>query len=237
MPGPDLRMLVFDVFGTLVDWRTSLIDELTAWGEQNATPLDWAAFTDAWRAEYAPAMARVNAGETPWTKLDDLHRQSLDRLLTRFGAQHVTDAQRHHLVRAWHRLRPWPDTVEGLTRLRTRYVLSPMSNGNVALLTNLARSARLPFDLILSAELARAYKPAPQTYALSWTLMGLEPNQVMLVAAHNADLAAAQAQGMRAAYVNRPTEYGPHQTRDTAATGRYDYLAESVTDLATQMGQ
>ncbi|HZX68220.1 MAG TPA: haloacid dehalogenase type II, partial [Candidatus Elarobacter sp.] len=205
-----VEALVFDVFGTLVDWRTSLIDDLTAFGADRGLVADWPALVDAWRGAYLPSMDRVRRGELPWTPLDALHRSSFDELAVRFGIDAALDEEaRRWCVDRWHRLRPWPDTVAGLTRLRKRYVLGTLSNGNVRLLADLAKHAPLPMDVILSAELFRHYKPDPEVYRGAADLLAVPPGGVMLVAAHGSDLAAAARTGMRTAFVARPLEHGP----------------------------
>lgn len=207
MSGP--KALVFDVFGTVVDWRASVIREGEELGRKEGIEVDWATFADAWRGRYAPSMDRVRRGEIPWTKLDDLHRASLEELLAEFGVHGLSENEKDHFNRAWHRLEPWPDAVEGLTRLKSRYIIAPLSNGNVSLLTNLAKRAGLPWDLIFSAELVRHYKPDPETYLSVPELLDLEPEQVMMVAAHPDDLRAARRCGLLTAYVPRPLEFGP----------------------------
>jgi 2-haloacid dehalogenase len=202
------RALVFDVFGTVVDWRSSIIREGKDLGRQKDLDVNWAAFADAWRSRYAPSMDRVRCGEIPWTKLDDLHRISLEELLGEFGLETLSEAEKDYLNRVWHRLDPWPDVVEGLARLKEHHIIAPLSNGNVALLVDLAKRARLPWDLILSAELVRHYKPDPETYLMAPDLLDLHPEQVMMVAAHIDDLHAAQENGLRTACVPRPLEFG-----------------------------
>ncbi len=202
------KALVFDVFGTVVDWRTSIVLEGEDLGRKKNLDVNWAAFADAWRSRYAPSMERVRSGEIPWTKLDDLHRASLEELLREFGVEGLSEQEKDHLNRVWHRLDPWPDAFEGLTRLKNSYVIAPLSNGNVALLVDMAKKAGLPWDLILSAELVRRYKPDPETYLMASDLLDLRPDQVMMVAAHVDDLRAAQENGLRAAYVPRPLEFG-----------------------------
>jgi 2-haloacid dehalogenase len=229
---PDPRALVFDVFGTVVDWRSAVIRDGGALGHPN---VDWAAFADAWRSRYAPSMDRVRRGEIPWTKLDDLHRASLDELLDELGIEDLTDAERAHFNKVWHRLDPWPDAVEGLTRLKQRYVIAPLSNGNVALLTNMAKRAGLPWDLILSAELAHHYKPDAETYLMAPELLDLRPEQVMMVAAHVEDLRAARENGLRTAYVPRPLEFGPDREADPPDP-RFDLVAEDFVELAEKLG-
>jgi 2-haloacid dehalogenase len=231
----DIRAIVFDTFGTLGDWRTSLIDELTAFGAERDIEGDWTGLVDAWRAAYKPAMDRVRRGERPWTKLDVLHRESLDGLVERFAITGLTEADLQHINLGWHRLRPWPDVVAGLTRLHERHILAPLSNGNVSLLIDLARNAHLPFDAILGAEVFGHYKPDPETYLGACRLLSLDPAQVMLCAAHNDDLAAAQSHGLRTAFVARPTEYGPLQSRDFEATGAWDFVVPDLGTLAAQL--
>jgi 2-haloacid dehalogenase len=235
MSGHGVEALIFDVFGTCVDWRAGIIHAVGAVARRKRIAVDGAAFADAWRAKYQPSMEKVRSGERPWTILDVLHRESLDSLLPQFGLEGLDEAERHDLNRAWHRLDPWPDTVEGLVRLKTRYIISPLSNGNVALLTDMAKRAGMPWDLILSAETSRAYKPLPAAYLNAVQMLGRKPEQVMMVAAHNNDLAAAQAQGLRTAFVPRPIEHGPKQKTDLAATGRWDVVADDFVALARQM--
>ena len=231
----DLRAILFDTFGTLVDWRTSLIDELTAFGAERGVTGDWPALVDAWRGAYKPSMDRVRRGELPWTKLDALHRQSLDALVARFGITGLSEADLQHINLGWHRLRPWPDVAPALTRLRTRFILGPLSNGNVSLLIDLARFAGLPWDMVFGAEVFGHYKPDAETYLGACRLLSLEPHQVMLCAAHNDDLAAAQGYGLRTAFVPRPTEYGPLQVRDFTATGTWDLVVTDLADLAERV--
>jgi 2-haloacid dehalogenase len=203
------RALVFDVFGTVVDWRSSIIREGEDLGRRKGLDVDWAAFADAWRSRYAPSMDQVRRGEIPWTKLDDLHRISLEGLLGEFGIETLSEEEKDYLNRVWHRLDPWPEVVEGLTRLKERHVIAPLSNGNVALLVDMAKRAGLPWDLILSAELVRHYKPDPETYLMAPDLLDLRPEQVMMVATHIDDLRAARENGLRTACVPRPLEFGP----------------------------
>lgn len=231
----DLKAILFDVFGTVVDWRTSLIEELTAWGGTRLPGADWTGLVDAWRGAYAPSMDRVRRGELPWTKLDTLHRQTLDAIAPRFGVTGLSEAELEWVNQGWQRLKPWPDSVTGLTRLRTRYMLSPLSNGNVSLLTLMAKRAGLPWDLILCAEVFERYKPDAEVYLGACRLLSLAPAQVMLCAAHNSDLAAAQALGLRTAFIPRPTEYGPHQSRDFTAEGHWDVVAPDLQGLADRL--
>jgi 2-haloacid dehalogenase len=228
--------LVFDVFGTVVDWRSSIIRELEAFGRERRLEADWTALADAWRAGYQPSMDRVRKGEIGWTVLDELHRQTLETLLPKYGVQGLSETEILDLVHAWHRLDPWPDAIEGLARLKRRYIIGTLSNGNVALLLNMAKRAGLPWDMIFSAELARHYKPAPEAYRSVPDLLRVEPGQVMLVAAHNNDLVAAAREGLRTGFVARPTEYGPRQTRDLKAEHDFDVVVRDFIELAELMG-
>jgi len=231
-----IKALTFDVFGTVVDWRTSIAREGEALGKAKGLDVDWTAFAVAWRKLYQPQMQRVRSGELPWTKLDDLHRMSLGRLIGEFGIRGLSEAEIDHLNRAWHRLDPWPDSVPGLTRLKTKYILATLSNGNVALMVNMAKRAGLPWDTILGAEPARHYKPDPETYLSTAEYLGLKPEQCLMVAAHNTDLGAASKVGLRTAFVPRPTEHGPGQTRDLAPERAWDVVATDFVDLARQLG-
>jgi len=231
-----VKALTFDVFGTVVDWRGSIIREGEAFGRAKGLDVDWAKFADSWRAMYQPSLDRVRRGETAWTKLDDLHRASLDRLLVDFGIRGLTEDEIDHLNRVWHRLDPWPDTVPGLTRLKTKYVLVTLSNGNVALLVNMAKRAGIPWDAVLGAEVARHYKPQPEAYLTTAEMLGLQPEECMMVAAHNSDLIAASGLGFGTAFVARPAEYGPGQTANLAAEREYDAVAKDFVDLAGKLG-
>ena len=233
---PNVQALLFDVFGTVVDWRTSIIDDLSAFGAQRGLSLDWATFADDWRALYQPAMEEVRSHRRAWTILDVLHRESLDKLCAKYGIADLSEADKDHINKVWHRLRPWPDAVEGLTRLKSRYIIGTLSNGNVGLLTRMAKFARLPWDVVLGAETARAYKPQPQAYLASAELLNLRPEQVMLVAAHNGDLAAAASVGLRTAFVPRPNEWGARQKVDLKAEREWDVSADSFVSLAKAMG-
>ena len=234
---PQPRALVFDVFGTCVDWRSSIAREGEALGRSlGAIGVDWLAFADAWRAQYQPQMETVRSGQRPWTTLDVLHREALDMVLPAFGLGAMSAADRDELTRAWHRLDPWPDVVDGLTRLKTRYVIAPNSNGNIALLVNMAKRAGLPWDVILGAEIAHAYKPRPEVYLGCAEALGLAPSAVMMVAAHNSDLIAAAECGLQTAFVPRPTEHGPGQTSDLAPEREFDVVATDFINLANQLG-
>lgn len=231
-----VRLLVFDTFGTVVDWRGSVIKEGERLGRVKRLNVDWAAFADAWRGGYGPSMNLVRTGKLPWTKLDNLHRVTLDELLVRFKIEGLSEAEVANLNRVWHRLDPWPDAVSGLTRLRKRFVIAPLSNGNLSLLTNMAKHAKLPWDCILSTELVKHYKPDRETYLMPGEFFDLEPAAVMMVAAHTGDLQSAQALGLRTAYVHRPLEYGGTRTPTLPAAGRFDIMAKDFRDLAEQMG-
>ena len=191
---------------------------------------------DAWRAQYQPSMEQVRSGARPFTALDALHRETLDGLLGRFGLEGLNESERAELNRAWHRLDPWPDVVEGLTRIRRRAIVAPLSNGNVALLVNMAKRAGLPWDTILSAEVVRAYKPRPESYLGAVRMLGLAPGDVMMVAAHNSDLAAARALGLRTGFVARPSEHGPGQSTDLRPEGPWDIVATDFNELAARLG-
>lgn len=231
-----IKALAFDVFGTVVDYRTTIIREGEELSRTTGLEVDWAAFADAWRGRYRPSMDRVMRGELPWTNLDALHRAALEELIEEFGLEVLLEEQRDHLNGVWHRLEPWGDAVPGLSRLRERFVLATLSNGNVRLLVDMAKNARLPWDLVYSAEMARAYKPDPRAYGTLIELLMLEPEEVMLVAAHQGDLRAAQELGMRAAFVMRPLEHGPRAVPDLAADPSFDVVAVDFVDLARRLG-
>jgi 2-haloacid dehalogenase len=230
------RALVFDVFGTVVDWRTSVAMEVEELAKRKGLTVDAAKFADAWRAGYGPSMNRVRTGELPWTKLDRLHRMTLDRILVDFKIGGLTEAETDALNRAWHRLRPWPDAVAGLTRLKKKFVIAPLSNGNISLMTDMAKHAGLPWDCILGAELVRHYKPDREVYQSAADLLDLRPADVMMVAAHLGDLRAAKAVGLRTAFVPRPLEYGPLGKPDLIADASVEMSAKDFNDLAAQLG-
>jgi len=232
---PAVKALVFDVFGTVVDWRGSIIREGMALGRSKRLKVDWPAFADAWRAGYRPAMARVRSGELPWTKIDDLHRMILDDLLKRFQLGRISEEEVDHLNRVWHRLKPWPDARAGLAKLKRKHVIATLSNGNVALLTNMAKHAKLPWDCILSAEVMRHYKPDPETYLGAAGLLGVKPGELMMVAAHKDDLHAARACGLKTAFVPRPREYGPQVNPDVSREPAFEVHARDFNDLARQL--
>ena len=208
-----VKALVFDAFGTVVDWRTSVSREVEELAKRKGLKIDGARFADAWRAGYGPSMNRVRSGELPWTRLDDLHRMILDKILIDFGITGLSEDETEALNRAWHRLQPWPDSVAGLTRLKKKFILAPLSNGNIALMTNLAKHSGLPWDCILGAELVRHYKPDREVYQSAADFLNLKPADVMMVAAHLGDLRGAKAAGLMTAFVPRPLEYGPMESR------------------------
>ena len=226
------QVLAFDIFGTVVDWHGSIVRELAAL----YPAVDGDAFALAWRAGYKPAMQRVASGELGWTLIDDLHRLILDGLLPKFGLAHLSDAERRHLNKVWHRLYPWPDTLAGLARLKARFTICTLSNGNIGLLTNMAKRAGLPWDCVLSAEVFRAYKPDPATYLGVARVFDLEPAQVMLVAAHADDLAAARDCGLKTAYIERALEFGAAWPKDVQPQAGNSFHARDLIDLADQLG-
>jgi 2-haloacid dehalogenase len=232
----ELRALTCDTYGTLVDWRGSILDELRAFGKRRGLDRDWEAFLTDWKSCYRTGMDKVNAGEWPWTTIDTIYRRRLDEVLRRNDIVGLGEEEREQLNQVWWRLRPWPDSVAGLTRLRTRYIITPLSNASFAGMVHLARSAALPWDCIITAENARRYKPAPEVYRTAIALLGLRPGEVMMVAAHNYDLAAARSHGMRTAFVPRPTEYGPTQTTDLVPESDWDVVAKDMEDLARAVG-
>ncbi len=232
----NVKALVFDVFGTVVDWRSSLVRDLTAFGNGRGLKVDWGKFADDWRGLYQPSMEEVRSGRRAWTILDDLHRESLVALIERNGIRGLEPHEIDHLNACWHRLDPWPDVIEGLLRLKRRYIISTLSNGNTGLLTRMAKRAGLPWDLVLGAETARAYKPLPDCYIRNAQLLNLDPTEVMLVAAHNNDLAAAARTGYRTAFVMRRSEHGARQTTDLTAERAWDVVTDSFIGVAEAMG-
>jgi 2-haloacid dehalogenase len=226
------KVLAFDVFGTVVDWHSSIAREVLAINPQ----VDADAFALAWRAGYAPAMRRVMSGELGWTLIDDLHRLVLDDILQTFGMANLTELQRQHLNLAWHRLEAWPDVVAGLTRLKSVFTICTLSNGNIGLLTNMAKRAGLPWDCILSAEVFKAYKPDPATYLGVAKVFNVAPQEVMLVAAHQDDLVAARACGLQTTYIERPLEFGRNQPKDISPNPANTYHAVNFLELAVQLG-
>ncbi len=232
----DVKALTFDVFGTVVDWRGGIAREIAALGAARGFDIDGNVFALAWRARYQPAMERVRSGARGFVKLDLLHRENLDQVLAEFGLDHLDEATRAELNLAWHRLDPWPDVVAGLTRLKRGYILATLSNANVALMVNMARRAGLPWDAILGAEVLRHYKPQPEAYLKTADFLGLAPAQCMLVAAHENDLEAAAACGLRTAYVHRPSEYDDDSSKPIPAPDAFDIVAKDFLELAERLG-
>ena len=231
-----IRALTFDTYGTVVDWRTSVLRELEALGGRKALAVDWVRFLDDWKAAYRPGMDKVNRGESPWTTVDAIYRMRLGELLVVYGISSLATEEVEALARVWWRLQPWPDAVPGLRRLKRKYIISPPSNASFIGMVELARSAGLPWDCVITAENARCYKPRPEVYRTAIDLLGLTPGEVMMVAAHNYDLAAARGEGMATAFVPRPLEYGLGQTTDLKPESEWDVVAEDFEDLAARLG-
>ncbi len=231
-----VKALVFDTFGTVVDWRSSVAAEVAAVAKRKGIAVDAAKFADAWRAGYGPSMNRVRTGELPWTKLDALHRMTLDRILVEFKIAGLTEAETDALNRAWHRLKPWPDSVAGLTRLKKKFIIAPLSNGNISLMTDLAKYSKLPWDCILGAELVRHYKPDREVYQSAADFLDLDKSSVMMVAAHLGDLRAAKAVGLRTAFVTRPLEYGPAGKPDLQPDASVELAVKDFNELASRLG-
>jgi len=231
-----IRALTFDVFGTVVDWRGSVIRDGEALSRRTGVKADWAAFADAWRGEYAPSMKLIREGKREWVNLDVLHYENLLTTVKKLGVEGLSETDLRWLNQTWHRLDPWPDAAEGIARLKRKYVVVTLSNGNVALTIDLLRHGKLPFDSVLGAEIAKQYKPHPQAYLTTVSLLQLEPSQVLMVAAHNSDLRGASKAGLRTAYVIRPTQFGPGQKEDLAPEGDWDVVASDFLDLAEKLG-
>jgi len=232
----ELKALVFDVFGTVVDWRTSIANEASDQLKNKGFDLNWLAFAEAWRAKYQPSMEGVRSGKRGYVRLDILHLENLMEVLEEFKVSGLSTADLDYLNRAWHRLEPWPDSVSGLQRLKKKFIIGTMSNGNVALMVNMAKHSGLPWDVILGAEPAQAYKPDPKTYLTGVDWLGLQPDQVLMCAAHNSDLVAARNQGLKTAFIGRPTEYGKDQSVDIEAEHEFDFITTDMNDLADQLG-
>jgi len=230
-----LKAVTFDVFGTVVDWRSSIEREMNLLGDEKGFSIDGAEFASAWRSLYQPSMSKVRSGEVPFEPLDALHRKNLDTVLEQYNIDQLSGPEKAYLNRVWHRLDPWPDVIEGLVRLKERYIIGTLSNGNVSLIVNMAKHSGLPWDVVLGAEIAGQYKPCAEVYLRSAEILDLEPGQCMLVAAHNADLLAASECGFRTAFVARPTEYGLDQTTDLSADHEFDVIATDFVDLARQL--
>ncbi len=233
-PNLGLRALFFDVFGTLVDWRTSVAREAAAILRPQGIDLDWAQFADAWRAEYQPGMEEVRSGTIPFSKLDVLHRRNLERLLPRLGVTGLSEATLRDLTLSWHRLDAWPEVPAALARLKTKFLIAPVSNGNISLMADLARRNALPWDAILGAEIAGDYKPKPRVYEAACAAFDLAPAQCMMVAAHSNDLQAAAASGLRTAHIARPNEHGPGKG-ESAPTVPVDFAAKDLAALADRL--
>jgi 2-haloacid dehalogenase len=234
----NVKACVFDTFGTVVDWRSSVIAEATGWGKTKGLKINWVEFDDRWRLGYRPAMEKVHKGEIPWTKLDDLHRMILDDLLKQYKIEGLSEEEKVNWAHVWRRLKPWPDSVQGLTRLKKKYIISPMSNGNVALMTNLAKFGGLPWDVILGSDLVQHYKPDREMYLSAPFYLDLKPEEVMMCAAHAPDLRSARSYGLRTGFIYRPNEFGggPVGVPDKAKPGDFDVVSTSIIDLAQQMG-
>ncbi len=231
-----VRALTFDVFGTVVDWRASIIRECSLLGRSKGIDRDWERFADSWRGGYAPAMNMVRTGELPWTSIDSLHRMGLERLLIEHGIEGLSESEKDHLNRAWHRLEPWPDSIEGIERIRKRFIAATLSNGNISLLVDMAKHAGITWDCVLSSELSGHYKPDREVYLTAAGLLGLEPGSIMMVAAHTDDLLAAQALGFKTAFVSRPLEFGPSGRAEEAEGTPFDISARDFLDLAVKLG-
>ncbi|MBX2998414.1 MAG: haloacid dehalogenase type II [Caldilineaceae bacterium] len=231
----NIRALTFDIFGTVVDWRSTIMEEGARLGKRKNLQVDWGLFADHWRAEYGPSMDRVRQNELGWTKLDDLHKQSLYKLLHDFGIIGLSDDEIEDFNKVWHRLHPWPDAVQGIARLRERYIVATLSNGNFAMLVNIAKTVGIVWDCILSAELAHCYKPDARVYRMAADLLSLPPSQILMVAAHPSDLKAAARVGFRTAYIPRPQEHGPDHKEDAVDRGKFDMVAADFNDLAAQL--
>jgi 2-haloacid dehalogenase len=232
----EVNALVFDVFGTVVDWRGSIIAEGRSLGRAKGLKADWEAFADAWRAGYAPAMDRVRRGVLPWMTIDALHRMILSEVLAKFRIEGLSEVEKDDLNRVWHRLKPWPDSVKGLVRLKKRYVVATLSNGNTALLVNMAKHGGLPWDCVLSAELFQHYKPDREVYLGAARLLGVKPRELLIVAAHKSDLDAAAAAGLRTAFVQRPKEFGDPSKNDVMPEKRFDLNVKDFDELAAKLG-
>lgn len=232
-----IKALLFDVFGTIVDWRTGIAREGEKFGRAHGlTGIDWTTFADEWRGMYQPSLEKVRSGQAAWRPLDDIHRAELDHLLTRYKISNIPEAALDHFNRAWHRLDPWPDSVSGLVRMKKKYIIAPCSNGNVSMMVHLAKHSGLPWDVVLGAEFAEQYKPVPIVYQKSVALLHLDPSECVLVAAHNYDLEAAGKCGLKAAFVPRLKEYGSAGKPDLKPSQQWDFVADDFNQLAQQLG-
>lgn len=230
----NLKAIMFDVFGTVVDWRGSIAEEVE--GIPELEMVDGKLFADRWRGKYQPSMERIRSGARPWVKLDDLHYENLNEVLDELGIDTLDESEKKRLNCAWHRLTPWDDAVAGLQRIKERYIVAALSNGNVALIVNMAKHSGLPWDMVLGAEVVGHYKPQPESYLKSAAMLDLDPGQCMLVAAHNSDLIAAAKCGYKTAFVARPAEHGQNQTIDLEPSAEYTIVAGDFIDLASQLG-
>jgi len=236
--GRPVRAVLFDTFGTVVDWRTGVAREVAAFAAAHGHTLDAEAFADRWRALYQPAMEAIRSGQRGFTKLDTLHRENLDLALRHCGIDpdQLPGETLEELNKSWHRLPPWPDSVDGLATICRHYIVGPLSNGNTSLLLDMARNAGLPWDVIIGSDMTGTYKPLPEAYLRTAGFLDLEPGEVMLAAAHNNDLRAAREAGLATAFIARPTEHGPGQVADLAPEGDWDLVASSITELARMLG-
>jgi 2-haloacid dehalogenase len=235
--GQAVRAVLFDTFGTVVDWRTGISSAVRVFADAHSLSFGPEEFADAWRSRYQPSLERVRSGQRPFVSLDTLHRENLDATLHAHGIDPGALPQEglETLARAWHFLPPWPDSVAGIGQIRRGFIVGPLSNGNTALLLDMAKAVGLPWDVILGSDISQAYKPAPDAYRKPAVILGLDPGEVMLAAAHNDDLAGARRAGLATAFIARPTEHGPHQARDFAPADRWDVAAGSITELATAL--
>lgn len=232
-----IKFVLFDTFGTIVDWRSSIAREATALAKtKGIEDFDGDKFARSWRAGYRPGMARVTSGERSFVSIDVIYRERLDEILPEFGLALIDEAERDNLNRAWHRLTPWPDSIPGLKRIKSKYMISPLSNGSITLLATMAKRAGIPWDFIFSSDMHRAFKRNPAVYQNAIRLLGVAPDEIMMTAAHNDDLEAARKEGMRTAYINRPYEYGIDQKADFEATSDWDIISDTVEGVADGLG-
>jgi 2-haloacid dehalogenase len=236
--GQTVKAVLFDVFGTVVDWRTGVAEAVRRFAGEHGLDLEAEAFADAWRARYVPGMRRVSSGERSFVPLDVLHRENLDGVLADLGLDpgRFAPAALDELNRAWHLLPPWPDSVGGITALKRDYIVGPLSNGNTSLLLDMAKAGGLPWDVILGSDVTKAYKPTSEAYLRPAALLGLEPGEIVLAAAHEADLAAARRSGLATAFISRPLEQGPGIPGAGVATQSWDLAVSSITELADELG-
>lgn len=232
----DLRVVLFDLFGTVLDWRGSIIDELVNFGLKHRCNTNWGEFADQWRAGFRALQSRIANGKTPWMTMDEIHRSVLVQMLEELGVPRLSDEEVTDLNCAWHRLRPWPDAVDGIVRLKRQYMVSPLSNGNLSMLTAASRHAGLTWDCVLSSAMFSSYKPDPKVYRGAASLLGLAPQEVMLVASHAYDTDGARSAGFKTAYVFRPDEFGPGRGEDPGDTSRFDFVAANFLELADLLG-